>query len=43
MKNLQLIRISLLALMFIIQPGIIAPDVTEYSRISQAIRLPDIS
>ena len=42
-KNLQLMRANLLALMFMIQPGIIAPEVTEYNSISQATRLPDIS
>lgn len=43
MKNLQLIRITLLALMFMIQPGIIAPVVTEYSRMIHAHLLPVIS
>jgi hypothetical protein len=42
-RKRQLILRSLLALMFMIQPGIIAPVETEYSRISQAILLPDIS
>ena len=33
---------TLLALIFIIHPGIIAPVVTEYSKTNQAKRLPEI-
>lgn len=42
MKKRQLKRRILFAGMFMIQPGIMAPDVTEYNKINQAIRLPDI-
>ena len=42
MKNLQLMHKSLLALIFIIQPGITAFVVTQYKRIIHANRLPDI-
>ena len=42
MKNLQLIRRTLLAGMLMIQGGIAAPEEAEYSRMSQARRLPDI-
>ena len=41
-RNLQLILSILFALIFIIQPGIMAPVVTEYRRIIQAILLPEI-
>lgn len=43
MKNLQLIRNTLLALMFMIQPGIMALVVTEYSKMIHAHLLPVIS
>jgi hypothetical protein len=39
-KKRQLIRKILLALMFMIQPGMMAPVATEYRRISQAHLLP---
>lgn len=42
-KKRQLIRKILFALMFMIQPGIMAPVATEYRRISQAHLLPVIS
>lgn len=43
MKKRQLIRNILLALMFMIHPGMMAPVATEYRRISQAHLLPVIS
>jgi hypothetical protein len=43
MKNLQLIRNSFVALMFIIHEGIMAELQTEYKRIIQARTLPEIS
>lgn len=42
-KKRQLIRSILLALMFMIHPGMMAPVATEYRRISQAHLLPVIS
>ncbi len=42
-KNLQLILRILLAGIFIIHPGIIAPVVTVYNKMIHAHRLPDIS
>lgn len=41
-RNLQEIRRYLVASMFMIQPGIMAPVVTEYKRTIHAILLPEI-